>query len=92
MTKATGLTTFGVSKLKRRLHRFVGVHTKSCQNATLLEITCHGSNIHESLVHIAYASSTGTNAVSPKPLLLPCADPEGGDRGSPEKSQKYRVS
>ena len=32
---------FGVCKLKRGLHRFLGVYT--CQNATLLEITCHGS-------------------------------------------------
>ena len=31
------------SKLNRRLHRFVWVNT--CQNGTLLEITCHGSNI-----------------------------------------------
>ena len=29
-------------KLKRRLHRLLWVYT--CQNATLLEITCHGSN------------------------------------------------
>ena len=29
--------------LKWRLHRLVRVYT--CQNATLLEITCHGSNI-----------------------------------------------
>ena len=34
-------TPFGVSKLNRRLQRLVGVYT--CQNATLLEITCHGS-------------------------------------------------
>ena len=33
--------SFGVSQLKRRLQRFVWVYT--CQNATLLEITCHGS-------------------------------------------------
>ena len=32
------------SKLKRRLHRLIWVH--SCQNATLLDITCHGSNIY----------------------------------------------
>ena len=32
---------FGVSKLKRRLQRFVRVYT--CQNATLLETSCHGS-------------------------------------------------
>ena len=30
-----------VTKSKRRLHRLVWVYT--CQNATLLEITCHGS-------------------------------------------------
>ena len=30
-------------KFKGRLHRLVGVYT--CQNATLLEITCHGSNV-----------------------------------------------
>ena len=39
--QATDWTSFGVSKLKRRLHRLTWVHT--CQNATLLEITCHGS-------------------------------------------------
>ena len=31
-------TAFGISKLNRRLHRLVWVY--SCQNATLLEITC----------------------------------------------------
>ena len=40
---ATDRTSFGVSKLKRRLQRFVWVY--SCQNATLMEITCHGSFI-----------------------------------------------
>ena len=35
------LKSFGVSKLKRRLHRLVWVYT--CQKATLLEITCRGS-------------------------------------------------
>ena len=39
---ATGWTAFRDSKLKRRLHRLVWIYT--CQNATLLEITCHGSN------------------------------------------------
>ena len=38
---ATDWTSFGVSKLKRRLHRLVWVYT--CKNTTLLEITCHGS-------------------------------------------------
>ena len=42
--KATGWTSFGVSKLKRRMHRHIWVYT--CQNATLLEITCHGSYDH----------------------------------------------
>ena len=42
--KATGRTSFGDSVLKRRLHRLIWVYT--CQNATLLEITCHGSNSH----------------------------------------------
>ena len=39
---ATDQTAFWVSKLKRRQHRLVRDYT--CQNATLLEITCHGSN------------------------------------------------
>ena len=39
---ATEWTSFWASKLKRRLHRLVWVYT--CQNATLLEITCHCSN------------------------------------------------
>ena len=38
---ATDWTSFGVSKLKRRLHRLIWVYT--CENNTLLEITCHGS-------------------------------------------------
>ena len=42
--QATDQTTFGVYKLKRRLHRLVWVYT--CQNATLLEITCRGSNMN----------------------------------------------
>ena len=39
--KVTDRTSFGVSNLKRALHRLVWVYT--CQNATVLEITCHGS-------------------------------------------------
>ena len=39
-------TVFGVSRPKRRLHRLVWDYT--CQNATLLEITCHGSLITSS--------------------------------------------
>ena len=38
---ATDRTSFGVSMLKRRLHWLVCVYT--CQNATLLEISCHSS-------------------------------------------------
>ena len=37
--KFTDWTSFGISKLKRRLNWLV----YTCQNATLLEITCHGS-------------------------------------------------
>ena len=50
---------FGVSKLKRRLHRLIWVYT--CSNATLLEITCHGSDV------IFYSFS----------LTLECADEDG---------------
>ena len=39
--QATDWTPFGVSKHKRRLSRLVRVRT--CQNATLLEISCTGS-------------------------------------------------
>ena len=60
------LNLFGVSKFKSRLHMLVWVYT--CQNATLLEITCRGSIIylnfmiwtnkkHEILVLIASESS-----------------------------------
>ena len=42
---ATDWKSFEVSKLKRRLHRLVWIYT--CQNAILLEITCHGSNVFE---------------------------------------------
>ena len=41
MTEAADQTSFGVSKLKRRLQRIVLVYL--CQSAALLEITCHGS-------------------------------------------------
>ena len=39
--KVTDRTSFGISKLSRRLHRLVRV--SSCQYATLLEITCNSS-------------------------------------------------
>ena len=38
---ATDWTPFGVAKLNKRLQRLVWVYT--CQNATLLEISCTGS-------------------------------------------------
>ena len=40
---ATDWTPFGVSKLKRRLQKLAQVYT--CQNATLVEISCSGSII-----------------------------------------------
>ena len=42
-SSATDQTSFGVSQLKRWLHSLVWVYT--CQSATLLEITYHGSYI-----------------------------------------------
>ena len=41
---ATDWTSFGVSKLKGRLHRLAWVYT--CQNTKLLEITCRGSYVY----------------------------------------------
>ena len=41
-SRSIHVTAFGDSKLKRRLPRLVSVY--SCQNATLLEITCPSSN------------------------------------------------
>ena len=49
---ATDRTSFGVSKLEKRLHRLVWVYT--CQNTTLLEITCH-SSFHDSSYQIAWS-------------------------------------
>ena len=49
---ATDQAWFGVSKLQRRPHRLVWVNT--CQNATLLEITCRCSFHvnHQQTLHI----------------------------------------
>ena len=44
---STDRTSFGISKLKRRLQRLIWVYT--CQNPTLLEITCQGSFKLESI-------------------------------------------
>ena len=47
---ATDWTSFGDSKLQRKLHRLVWVYT--CQNATLLEISCHGSYMNTLRLYI----------------------------------------
>ena len=47
--------------LKRRLHRLVLVYT--CQNATLLEITCHGScyvKVNSAIGHISISGLSGS--------------------------------
>ena len=49
---ASDWTPFGVSKLKRRLHRLVWVYT--FQNATLLEISCHGSYFVPTLASVLF--------------------------------------
>ena len=48
-------TPFGVSKLKKGLHRLVWIYT--CQNATLLEITCRGSFVIRSLASLCSSAS-----------------------------------
>ena len=45
-------TPFGVSKLNGKLHRLIWVCT--CQNATLLEITCCGSNVNVMLFKLDF--------------------------------------
>ena len=50
-------TSFGVSKLKRRLHRLIWVFT--CQNATLLEITRHNSIVlHNTMFLVRFQPGT----------------------------------
>ena len=44
------LNTIWVSKLKRGLHRLNWVDT--CQNATLVEITCHGSIFYSNMLRV----------------------------------------
>ena len=59
---ASDWTPLGVSKLHRRLQRLVGVYT--CQNVTLLEITCHGSfGICLKKVNTPYLFQEGVSAV-----------------------------
>ena len=53
-------TPFGVSKLKRRLPRLVWVYT--CKNATLLEISCTGSEpVHGILNNVLCATSKASD-------------------------------
>ena len=61
---ATDWTAFGISTLKRRLHRLVWVY--SCQNATLLEISCRGSNVNASKNNVWSLSLHKLNLNSPK--------------------------
>ena len=58
--KATDRISFGVPKFKKRLHRIVWVYT--CQNATLLEITCYGSITHLKYAHTKSNCASAINA------------------------------
>ena len=60
---ATNWTPFGVTKLKRGLHRLTWVYT--CQNATLLEITCRGSYFFWKL-----SFSTGQTSNGPRHSMV----------------------
>ena len=66
---------FGVSKLKRRLQRLVWVYT--CQNTTLLEITCLGSYepAHEIWVLITLYSNIGSYILTR--VLIACIQNNG---------------
>ena len=70
----------GVSKLRRKLHRPFRVY--SCQNATLLETTCHGSII---LLNSADTYALLTDAFETESLqeCTFCKSPENG-YNSPE--------
>ena len=57
---STDCTSFEVSKLKKRLHSLFRVYT--CQNATLLEITCRSSFV--------YLQTLGTAACPPYHLAF----------------------
>ena len=72
---ATDWTLFGVCKIKRLLHKLVWVYI--CQNATLLEITCHGSYISDStqmvltsIFFFLYILKCKRNATVFNPLFL----------------------
>ena len=66
---ATDWTPFGVSKLKRRLHRLVLVYT--CQNATFLEISCTGPN-DLSIYNVTVSHISIFDILIAGKLFLPC--------------------
>ena len=70
--KATEWTTFGVSKLKRRLHMLVWVHT--CQNATLLDIMLW--LICEKCIYDRCSIISNTLSTETKEFYTSSADPD----------------
>ena len=77
---ATDWRSFGVFKLKRRLHRLVWVY--NCQNATLLEIKCRGSFVIWECSMFEIQHSFGSQIILP--VILSCADTEGVVAGGPD--------
>ena len=75
---ATDWTPFGVSKLKRRLHRLVCVYT--CRNATLLEVTCH--DLFNFVESIWIGDGAPSTAVSSLLLILGGTSCNGRAQGS----------
>ena len=67
--QATDWTPFGISKPKRRLYRLIWVYT--CQNATLLEIMCRGSDMVTCFWYIS-ASLSMSSLVSNVFFLATC--------------------
>ena len=59
--QATDTASFWVSKLKRRLHKLLWVYI--CQNATLLEISCHGSIMNIYTLHPVCASAQSCQSI-----------------------------
>ena len=66
--QATDRTLFGVSQFKRRLHRLNWVYT--CQNDTLLEIRCHGSNMKtQTVINCLFSGKLHTGNTTGPTLL-----------------------
>ena len=69
---ATDWTPFGVTKLKRRLHRLLWVY--NCQNTTMLEITCRGSFVlccgFDQCISISLQCSHSVNVAYRRILVL----------------------